>query len=160
MLYFLFAALGAIVEFCDHAIFIRKVMQKGVAKLMGLTVGSSITSLWDIHNCDYRLVRIVKQPHSEHFHLNGMLAVHLSSSEQLDTNQDERVFRLENGELVRLSDHEFEETSGGNILKFAATEQNRVSYPLTHQNIMKMEGPHMILKILAIKGAKVSLSFS
>lgn len=126
---------------------------------MGLTAGSSITSLWDIHNCDYRIVRIVKQPHSEHFHLNGMLAVHLSSDEQLDANQDERLFRLENGEFVRLSDHEFEETFGANILKFAATEQNRVSYPLTHQSVMKMEGPHMILKILATKGANVSFFF-
>jgi len=40
-----FAALGAIVEILEEAIFIRKIMPNSMAKLIGLTVGASITQI-------------------------------------------------------------------------------------------------------------------
>jgi hypothetical protein len=136
-------------------------MPKGVAELLGLSVGSFITSLWNLSTCDYRIVRILKQPHSEHFHLHGMFALQISSSHVIslekDEIPDECMFCLENGDVVRLSEHEYEETDGNHVFKFAATANNRVSTPFTHQNLMKMEGPHMIMKIVSMTGANVRL---
>ncbi len=128
---------------------------------MGISAGSFITSLWNVSTCDYRIVRIVKQPHSEHFHLHGMLAVHISSNHiislEADEVPDECMFCLENGDLVRLSDHEYAETGDNHVFKFAATTNNIVSTPFTHQNLMTMEGPHMIMKIISMTGANVRL---
>ena len=134
---------------------------------MGLTAGSSITAMWDINNMDYHIVRIVKQAHSEHFQLNGMLAVQINTSngnlKSLETDEihDNSMFRLENGDLVRLSSHEFEEidTNHSNVFRFAATEKNKVGIPFNYNCLMAMEGPHLILKIVSTTGAQVRLSF-
>ena len=132
---------------------------------MGLTVGSSITAMWDINSIDYHIVRIVKQAHSEHFQLNGMLAVQINSSNgsmkslESDEMHDESMFRLENGDIVRLSAHEFEEIdqSHSNIFRFAATEKNKVSTPFNYHCLMAIEGPHLIFKIVSLRGAQVRL---
>ena len=161
------AALGAIVELYEKAIFIRKILPKGVATKMGLTAGSSITAMWDINNMDYRIVRIVKQAHSEHFQLNGMLAVQINTSngnlKSLETDEihDDSMFRLENGDLVRLSSHEYEEidTNHSSIFRFAASEKNKVSTPFNYNCLMAIEGPHLILKIVSLTGAQVRLLF-
>jgi hypothetical protein len=163
------AALGAIVELYEKAIFIRKMLSKGVATQMGLTAGSSITAMWDVNNMDYHMVRIVKQAHSEHFQLNGMLAVQINTSngnlKSLETDEmhDNSMFRLENGDLVRLSSHEFEEIDANhfhsNIFRFAATEKNKVSIPFSYNCLMALEGPHLILKIVSWTGAQVRLLF-
>ena len=155
------AVLGAIIEIFDQAIFIRKILPEGVASLMGLSVGSCITALWDLSDCDNRIVQIVKQPHSEHFHLNGRLAMQLSKSHFMslepEETHDEGMFCLENGDLVRLYDHEFEEMAEANVLNFARTANCRVSTPFNLPTLLKMEGPHMIMKIASLTGANVRL---
>lgn len=160
----MFAALGAIVEILDQAIFIRKIIPNSVAALIGITAGASITALWDIKSLEYHIVRIVKQAHSDHFHLHGMLAMKTNVADRNSHHMshqgedfDENTFCLQNGNLVRLSAHEFEEATDANIFGFAAVPKNQVNTPFSHERLLKMEGPHMIVKLLTVAEDKVSI---
>ncbi len=153
-----------ILEILDQSMFIRKIIPESVASLMGLTVGSSISALWDVKTCNYRIVRIVKQAHSDPFHLHGLLAMKLNSVEksghqvQLKSEEfDDSTFCLQNGEFVRLSAHEFEETDDENIFAFAAVPRNQINFPFDHEKLLKMKGPHMIVKVLSLTGDNVRL---
>jgi hypothetical protein len=144
--------------------FIRKIIPKSVAASMGLTVGSSISALWDIRTCDYRIVRIIKQVHSDPFHLHGMLAMKMNAADKASHQMsaqgeefDDSTFCLQNGSPVRLSAHEFEEISDANIFSFAAVPKNQVIVPFDHEKLLKMEGPHMIVKVLSLAGDNVRL---
>jgi hypothetical protein len=148
----------------DRAIFIRKIIPNSVAASMNITAGSSITALWDIKSLAYRIVRIVKQAHSDHFHLHGMLAIKINAAERSSHQMshqgeefDENTFCLQNGVFVRLLAHEFEEATDANIFGFAAVPKNQVVDPFSHQKLLKIEGPHMIIKLLSVAGDKVSI---
>jgi hypothetical protein len=145
--------------------FIRKVIPKSVAASMGLTEGSSISALWDINTCDYRIVRIIKQAHSDPFHLHGKLAMKMNAADKVGHQMppqgeefDDGTFCLQNGSFVRLSAHEYEETADADIFAFAAVPKNQVSTPFDHEKLLKMEGPHMIVKILSLAGDNVRIS--
>jgi hypothetical protein len=153
-----FAALGAIVEILEEAIFIRKIMPNSMAKLIGLTVGASITQLWDLDTCEHRVVRIVKPSHPERFDLHGLFAAKpptTNGHHEAGDNDDECIFHLENGDIVRLSAHEYQDVDDANIFPFAATKRNQVSVPFSYHQLLKMEGPHMIIKVVSPTGAHV-----
>ncbi len=142
----------------EEAIFIRKIMPNGMAKLIGLTVGASITQLWDLDTYQHRVVRIVKQSHSEHFNLHGLLAVKLPVNKGIHgpgDADDDCIFHLENGDLVRLSAHEYQDVPNANIFQFAATESNQVSVPFSYSQLLKMKGPHMMMTVVSLTGAHV-----
>jgi hypothetical protein len=155
-----YAALGAIVDIWDDAVFVKKVLPNGVAHLMNLREGCAITAIWDLHTCDFNIVKISTQSHPGLMHLNDKLAMKLENQndppKSLEANEThDNAFQMENGDVVRLHEHNYKIVENANILSFAATQNNRLSSPFNFQKLMKMDGPHMIVKIVSLTGVNV-----